>query len=651
MSAISGLWHLDERPGAADLLDSMQDALKPFGPDRQGVWAGGTVALGSRLTLLLPEDVHDRQPLVGGGGRYVLVADLRLDNRPELVHALGIDARQAGAMADADMLLAAWERWQQHCPSRLIGNFAFALWDQAEHRLHLVRDQTGERPLFYHQSPNRIAFASMYHGLHALPDVQMAPDLGAVRAHAAFFADYRDRSYFAGIKRVMPGSHVEIDAAGTVRIERYWDLSQQRPQRRGSDAEHIEAFRDTLDRAVHDRLRAIGPIGCHLSSGYDSSAVAATAARMLAERGQRLTAYTAVPMADVPLQALPGQIIDESVIASATAAMYPNVDHILVGRDGRALGEDFEVAFQFWRQPLRNLCNRVWRTEIAQTMQARGERVLLNAIFGNLTISYNGREVLPEMVAAGQWRRLVQELRLLSRNEASVLRLLQSTFGPYVPPPVLNQIRRMTGRTSTSRGRYSPLSERAMAAILAEETEGRWEHMSDLTGQRYATRHSRIRLGLCQADIGAHNAFMLAAYGTDERDASRDMRLIELVLSLPPQMFIQNGQARWVYRQALAGRVSPQVMMPLSQKGQQSADWMYRLHRGRQAVNAVLERAQGNKVIEEMFDMPGLRLSAKAELDFSRAHLPEIRDPLRQRFLTGIANIDFLLRAGLGPTA
>lgn len=649
MSAVAGLWHVDGRPGAANHLESMQQALFPFGADRAGAWDGGAVALGSRLTVLLPEDVHDRQPLIGGGGRFVLVADLRLDNRPELAEALGIERQRAEAMADSDLLLAAWERWREGCPARLLGAFAFALWDAGERRLHLVRDQMGDRPLFYHLRPGRIAFASMYHGLHALPDIPLVPDLGAVRAHAASFADYKDRSFHVGVKRVLPGSRLEIDADGSVRVDRYWELPDPPPLRLSSDGEYVEAFRETFDQAVRDRLRAIGPIGCHLSSGYDSSAVATTAAAMLAERGQRLTAYTAVPMAGVALRRFGGQIIDESEIASVTAGRHANIDHVLVGRDGRAIGEDFEAAFTHLQQPIRNACNRVWRVDIARRMQERGERILLSGAFGNLTVSHHGRETLSEMLVAGQWLRLARELRLLTGREASFRWLLMITLMPVAPNLVTGLTRRLTGRLLTRR-HFSPLSEAALAAIRVEEDRGRWEDQTRIAADQYLTRRDIIRAGLFKADIGAHNAAMLGAYGTDERDASRDLRLIDLVLSLPGRMFLRDGQARWIYRQAFAGRLPPDVLTPLSRKGYQSADWMYRMAKGREGINSILDRARGIASIEEMFDMPDLIRLSRAELCFDHAHLPEVRDPLRYRFLTGICNIDFLLRAGLERT-
>src|SRR4029079_690021 len=111
-----------------------------------------------------------------GAGRYVLVADVRLDNRDELTDVLQIPTTQARSLCDAAALLAAIERWEESCFEHLIGDYAFALWDGTRRRLLLARDPLGQRPLHYHRGDKFLAFASMPKGLHGLADVPYAPD-------------------------------------------------------------------------------------------------------------------------------------------------------------------------------------------------------------------------------------------------------------------------------------------------------------------------------------------------------------------------------------------------------------------------------------------------------------------------------------------
>ncbi|HEX8526755.1 hypothetical protein, partial [Allosphingosinicella sp.] len=91
MSAIAGLWRFDGNPDAEAGCARVLASQEIYGPHDGSLWAEGPVALGRRLFRTLPEDSYDRQPLVGRDGGLVLVADVRLDNRPELAAELGLD--------------------------------------------------------------------------------------------------------------------------------------------------------------------------------------------------------------------------------------------------------------------------------------------------------------------------------------------------------------------------------------------------------------------------------------------------------------------------------------------------------------------------------------------------------------------------------
>src|SRR5690348_1439787 len=125
MTAIAGVWSFDGRSDSEDRCERMLVAQRIYGTGDAACWSDGQVALGRRLTPLLPEDKFDSQPLVGGDGRYILVADIRLDNREELAKDLGIPDARARGMSDAAILLAAIERWDEACIERLAGDYAF----------------------------------------------------------------------------------------------------------------------------------------------------------------------------------------------------------------------------------------------------------------------------------------------------------------------------------------------------------------------------------------------------------------------------------------------------------------------------------------------------------------------------------------------
>jgi asparagine synthase (glutamine-hydrolysing) len=96
--------------------------------------------LGQRRLHTTPESLYEQQPLVRAQGSRILVADSRLDNRDELAEALGIAPAERATLPDSALLLAAYEKWGDRCPEHLLGDFAFALWDQTTCTLLCARD-------------------------------------------------------------------------------------------------------------------------------------------------------------------------------------------------------------------------------------------------------------------------------------------------------------------------------------------------------------------------------------------------------------------------------------------------------------------------------------------------------------------------------
>ena len=383
MTALAGLWRFDDRPDAADGCARMLAAQELYGLHGSAQWVDGGVALGRRLMRVLPEDAFDSQPLIGSGGRYVLVADVRLDNRDELTEALRIPAPQARGLCDAAILLAAIERWDESCLERLVGDYAFALWDGARRRLLLARDPLGQRPLHYHRGNKFFAFASMPKGLHALAEVPYAPDEDRIAEFLALMPETGTQSFFRGIERVESGHVVTVTPTGLA-ARRHWQPSRRSVALRRPE-EYSEALRDLLDQAVQCRLRGAENVGAQLSGGFDSAAVAATAARLLAPSGRRVVAFTAVPREGYDGPAPRNRIVDEGPYAAATAAQYPNMEHVLIRSHDRSPLDDLDRSFFLFDRPVLNICNHVWANSICDAARKRKLRSFLpgaRAIWG-----------------------------------------------------------------------------------------------------------------------------------------------------------------------------------------------------------------------------------------------------------------------------
>ncbi len=229
--------------------------------------------MGIDLFSSLPEDQFDCQPICND--RFVLVADVRLDNREEIIAQVGQSAVQFAERSDAAILLLAWKQWEAGCLDKIVGDFAFAVYDRSLRQLTLARDCTGSKPLCYREDSECIRFASMPSGV-AAPG-RLKPDLAALSMQLSDRLP-AGRTCFENIAAVPPGELVRFSPAGMTQI-RYWNPHRHYDRARTA-VQSAKELRDRLDNSVRATIRRrSSTLATHLSSGYDSSAVAGTAAR------------------------------------------------------------------------------------------------------------------------------------------------------------------------------------------------------------------------------------------------------------------------------------------------------------------------------------------------------------------------------------
>lgn len=640
MTAIAGFWHFNERAEGEDPCARMLAAQQVYGPHDGRQWSEGSVALGRRLYRTVPEDAYDRQPLKSTDGRLVLVADVRLDNREELIADLGLRHERLFHTCDAAILLACLERWGDAAVDRLVGDFAFAFWDRRAETLTLARDFLGQRPLHFHRGKDFFAFASMPKGLHALPDIPYAPDEQAMSEFLVLLPQSGPRSFFSGIERVEAGQVVTASRSG-LSARHYWQ--PKRCSRPLSERECLEGVRYHLDLATKSRLRGIGlDVAGQLSGGFDSAAVVGTAARLLKEDGGKVVAFTAVPRAGYDGPVPKGRFADEGPHAAAVAAMYPNVEHVLIRADGPSPLEELDRMFFLFDRPMLNLCNWRWVSAINRAARERGLKILLNGQMGNMSISYSGLERLPELLRAGALPSLAREAwRLVAGRYMTWAGVLAQTFGPFVPGPLWRWLNRTLAGRAFDVLDYSPIRADRLAALNLERLAA--ERDLDFSYRPRADGFAARVWALRRVDQGNYNKGCLAGWGIDHRDPTADKRLVEFCLAVPSEHYLSDGVPRALGRKALADRV-PERVLKERRKGYQAADWHEGLTAARREIVAELGRLVECAPAARTLDVP--RLSRLVELwPTSGWERTEIIHRYRLALLRGIAAGHFLRKA------
>lgn len=296
MSGFAAIFNTSNEPVDPAVLGAMRSELARRGPDAQSVWSQGPVGLVHSLLATTDEDAFDRQPLTLDQKVWI-VADARVDARADTIHAL----RQAGdaipdssSVPDAEIILRAYVRWGEACLERLIGDFAFTIWDSQTQTVFAAHDQFGVVPLFYAETADCLILSNTLDAIRLDPAVSDELNHQAIGDFLSLGTSYDcQRTCFEGIQR-LAAAECLVARDGRLRTRRYWDCKEADYVEPGEPEEaYVECFRTVFDQAVSDRLRGKSFI-THLSGGMDSTSVAATAQRLLRDRGGRteLRAYT-----------------------------------------------------------------------------------------------------------------------------------------------------------------------------------------------------------------------------------------------------------------------------------------------------------------------------------------------------------------------
>ncbi|HEX7122007.1 MAG TPA: asparagine synthase-related protein, partial [Gemmatimonadaceae bacterium] len=278
MSGLVALLHRDGRPVEPGVVWEMLRAIPYRGPDGMWLRVWDDVALGFAKLAITPEEIDEEQPLVSPRTGCAVTADVRLDNRPDLLAQL--PDRLPPSTSDAELILRAYETWGTDLVDHLLGDFAVVIWDPRQRQLVLARDTSGQRTLFYRADAHTFAAASEIQQLLQDPAVPVRPNEQRIRAYLTPFWTYQNEkqgtaTFYEGILALPPG-HAMVVQGRAVRVWRYWELETREIRYRTAD-EYAEHYLALLSEVVRTRLRTSSPIGALLSGGLDSSSIVAVA--------------------------------------------------------------------------------------------------------------------------------------------------------------------------------------------------------------------------------------------------------------------------------------------------------------------------------------------------------------------------------------
>ena len=545
MSGIAGIVHLDGSPIDAGVLQRMTEAAAHRGPDGAGTWADGPAGLGHRMFRTTPEALEERQPLCDESGRVCLVLDGRVDNREDLGKALEAKGVTLRDCTDAELVLKCYLQWGEDAPVRILGDFAFAIWDGRQRALFCARDVFGIRPFNYYCGGNFVLIASELHQLFEDPRVKRVPNEGMVAEYLSGQITHCEETLWEGILR-LPAAHCMWVRPGGIEKRRYWDFDLSKEIRYKTDEEYASHFLDLFREAVRCRLRSCGPIGSYLSGGLDSSSVSVIANELLREQGRKepLDTFSLV---------FPGMSCDESEYIEATVEHAGLRSHLFppVVPSMEYYHEQASRYQDFPGWPNGGAMLR----PLHEGLRQAGVRVVLSGWGGNECVEGSSNS-LEELVREGHLLELLRTAKAAAADWDSPWWRLVLDYGirPNIPSAVKRVLRPL--RRRRQRFGWLPAEFQRRTALLSRVRAS--SAPTGATGAQQAMR-SYFYSGYSAHFIEGGDRDG-ASLGLDQRHPFLDRRLVEFSFALPERQRSHRGLVKVVLRNALRGSLPEPVI-------------------------------------------------------------------------------------------
>ena len=579
MCGIAGFWTsggLDE--SARAVLGRMTGAIRHRGPDDTGCWLDERLglALGHRRLSVIDVSPDGHQPMGSHDGRYIIVFNGEIYNFQDLRADLEAHGTCFRSHSDTEVMLEAMERWGvTEAVRRFAGMFAFAVVDRLEHRLHLVRDRLGEKPLYYGWMGGALLFGSELKALRQHPAWTGEIDRSALALflrHCYIPAPY---SIYRGIRKVLPGTVLTFQLGGP-RSEPtetvYWSAREAAEGGAadawsGGEAELIEELDRLLRKTIRREMIADVPLGAFLSGGVDSSLVVAL---MQAESTRPVRTFTIG--FDEPEY-------NEAQHAKAVAR-HLGTDHTeLYVRPAEALAvvprlpELYDEPFGDSSQIPTFLVSQLARRHVTVSLSGDGG----DELFGGYDRYVLAQRVwsLLRMVPSGVRRAVASGIRSIAPGRwDSALRLTGLTQRPRVS-------RRVTGDRLHKVARVLSLETQE---AMYRDFMSHWREPTTLTGgvepptgltdpTRWAevdgllARMMYMDLVMYLPDdilVKVDRASM--AVSLESRAPFLDHGVVEFAWRVPPRLRMRNGRGKWPLRQLL-GRYVPDALVDRPKMG------------------------------------------------------------------------------------
>lgn len=573
MCGICGVWSRDDSHAVTvATLQRMTDTITHRGPDDSGYWTDPAgIGFGHRRLSIIDLSSAGHQPMHSADERFVISFNGEIYNFPALRRELENLGHHFRGSSDTEVMLAAFGQWGVEAAlKRMVGMFAFALWDKAERVLYLARDRMGEKPLYYGWSGRSFLFGSSLRPLQQHPDWRGAIDRGALALLMRHNFIPAPWTIWRGVRKLPPGTLVRLPESQAQpgfypEPIAYWSARGAAEKGsaapfKGSDAEAIAEFDRLLREVIAGQMISDVPLGAFLSGGVDSSTVVAL---MQAQSAQPVKTFTI---------GFHEKKYNEAEYARAVAA-HLGTDHTelyVTPEEAMAviprLPEIYDEPFADSSQIPTFLVSQLARQKVTVSLSGDGG--------DELFCGYNRYEG-----ATNAWNRIGWLPAPVRQAGAPLLKMIGGVSGNglgaklgemaknlSVSHPEL-MYHRLVSHWESTAALVPGVSE--LPTALTDQRQ--WAQLPDFT-------QSMMYLDLVTYlpdDILVKVDRASMGVSLESRVPLLDHRVVEFAWRLPHTMKVRNGQRKWILRQTLYRYVPPELIeRPKTGFGIPISEWL-----------------------------------------------------------------------------
>ena len=524
----------------ASLIESMKARLVHRGPDDHGSYVAEGISLGHRRLSILDLSEAGRQPLSNEDGTVWVTFNGEIYNHLELRERLEKRGHRFRTRTDTESIVHAYEEYGLEFATHLTGMFALAIWDARRRRLVLARDRLGLKPLYYSLEDGKLRFASEIKALLADPGLPRRLNRQGLFDLLGYEFVPAPATLFEGIRKLLPGCLLSLEADGRARLTRYWSLEPKEIE------PSEEALIEALERSCAAHTMSDVPIGAFLSGGVDSSTIVSFLSRSLPSAlqtfalGYRESSYSEFECArqvaeqfhtrhtELLVRPVDAAAIERSVwhldepttdpsnlpfmLICAEARRYVKVclsgdggDELLMGYD-RFRASRANAWLQRVPLPLRPRLYRAVVAHLADNERKKGLSNVLKRFLQGALLSADGEHI--------RWQYFADPAQMAELFEPELLRALDTD--PFAP------VKRWSSHAPRERGSREQFVE--LNTVLPDSVLMKVDKMS-------------------------------MACGLEVRPPFLDHRVVEFCYSLPTELKLHRLTTKWLLKRAMRERL------------------------------------------------------------------------------------------------